>query len=144
MSETEQQFSLKNLLVPLTNLKAIHWIIFTGFIVYANMLFNGFVWDDKTYIINNTVLHSVNILNAFRGNLFNTAGQYRPIPVFYFSLLYSVFGTIPYLTSYSFLLTLLNFINICSLFWKYRNNMLLSSGQGISCLGAEITGTEYE
>ena len=59
MHEREQAFSLKNLFVPLTTLKAIHIIVIVGFIVYANMLFNGFVWDDKIYIIFNPQNHNI-------------------------------------------------------------------------------------
>jgi protein O-mannosyl-transferase len=99
MSEKEppqEEFSFKNYFVPFTTTKAIAWIIIIGLIVYANMLFNGFVEDDKTYIINNTLVHTLNFSSAFGTNLFNKAGQYRPIAVIYFSILYSLFNTTPF------------------------------------------------
>lgn len=89
---SENEYSFKKLLVPLTDSKAIHWIILVGLIVYANMLFNGFVWDDLTYVVYNPGIHSLNILTLLRANSFNQAGQYRAFTAFYFSLL-SLFST---------------------------------------------------
>lgn len=91
--EVKEEFSFKNYFVPLTTAKAITWIVVIGFIVFANMLFNGFVWDDETYILLNTQIHSLNILASFKGNFFNSVGQYRPIPDLYFSLIYIMFST---------------------------------------------------
>lgn len=94
-TNVEEEFSIKSLFVPFTSTKAIAFLILIGFIVYFNSLFNGFVWDDKTYIINNVGVHTVNLVEAFKGNFFNQGGQYRPIPVVYFSILYSLFNTLP-------------------------------------------------
>ncbi|HZE86733.1 MAG TPA: hypothetical protein VE090_00865 [Methylomirabilota bacterium] len=73
MSEPEQEFSFKSLFSPLTNLKAIHIIVF------FNALSNGFVWDDKTYIILNNDVHSLNIPKLIGNNIFNQSQQYRPL-----------------------------------------------------------------
>src|SRR5258708_22753786 len=96
MQEHEQkkeEFSFKNYFVPLTTLKTIHWIIIIALFVYANSLFNNFLGDDVIYIINNSLAHTINFSNAFGPNIFNTAGQYRPIPALYFSILYTLFET---------------------------------------------------
>lgn len=93
MKETEEDLNFYNLFTPLTTKKAIIWSIIIGFIVHFNMLFNNFVEDDLSYIIENPLTHTINIPYAFGQNLFNTAGQYRPIPALYFSILYTLFST---------------------------------------------------
>src|SRR5579872_741315 len=95
MQEREkiEEFSFKKLFIPLTTLKAVHWIIFIGLIVYANMLFNPGVWDDNEYILNQPLLQTFNISAIFGSNFFNNAGQYRPLTVLYYSVLYPLFGS---------------------------------------------------
>jgi tetratricopeptide (TPR) repeat protein len=89
--EPQEEFSLKNYFVPVTTSKAINWIILIGLIVYANMLFNGFVWDDLTYVLYNSQVHTFNISTLIGSSLFNSAGQYRPLPALYFTLMYMLF-----------------------------------------------------
>ncbi|MDE2026477.1 MAG: hypothetical protein KGJ07_08365, partial [Patescibacteria group bacterium] len=67
-------------------------IIGVGILGYFNMLFNGFVWDDKTYIINNQQIHTLNILTLIKENLFNMSGQYRPLPSIYFAYIFAIFS----------------------------------------------------
>ncbi len=91
---SEFDFSFKNLFIPFTSLKAIHWIVVIGIIVYFNVLFNGFVLDDFTYMISNPAIHVFNIFSLFGvNNQFNGPGFYRPIPAVYISLLWNLFGT---------------------------------------------------
>ena len=87
------EFSLKNIFVPLTTVKAIHWIVLIGLLVYANMLFNSFVWDDLFFIIQNAQIHTFNPATIFGQSNFNDPlyGYYRPIPALYYSLLYIFF-----------------------------------------------------
>jgi tetratricopeptide (TPR) repeat protein len=68
-------------------------IIAVGLVVYFNMLFNGFVWDDIGYVVLNPDVHSINIIGLFQQNLFNNAGQYRPLTAVIFSILYSLFNS---------------------------------------------------
>lgn len=82
---------LKQLFVPLTTKKAISIIIILGFIVFGNALFNGFVWDDKGFIIGYFSTHHLNLVALFGPNRFNDTRFYRPIPAVYFALLYSIF-----------------------------------------------------
>lgn len=89
----EVEFSFKKFFVPFTTTKIIHFIILIGLIVYCNSLFNGFVIDDITYIVNYSVIHSFNLLSLVGKNLFNFDSQYRPIPAIYFAFLYSIFNT---------------------------------------------------
>ena len=79
-------------------------ITLIGFIVYANSLFNRFVWDDEEQILNNSLVHSIsNIPSFFKGGTFNVSGSpkltgiyYRPLMTSFFSILYTVFGPNPF------------------------------------------------
>ncbi|MGH7203950.1 MAG: hypothetical protein ACREHC_05900, partial [Candidatus Levyibacteriota bacterium] len=114
----EEEWSLKSIFVPFTTLKAIHWIVIIGLIVYANMLFNGFVVDDKTYIVNNSGFQSLSFIELLKGNVFNSAGQYRPIPAMYFLFLYKTFSNISFF--YHFLELILHISNTVLLFLVFR------------------------
>lgn len=89
----EKDFSFKNYFLPLTSAKAITWIVIICFIIYGNVLINGFVGDDKIYIITYFSSHLISLAKAFGTSVYNTDGQYRPIAVLYFSVLYTLFGT---------------------------------------------------
>ena len=62
-------------------------IVITGFILYFNSFFNGFVWDDEEQIVLNTQVHSIfNIPSLFTQATFNSGGAaklgglyYRPM-----------------------------------------------------------------
>lgn len=121
----EKDFSLKNLFVPLTTLKAFNWIVIIGIIVYFNCLFNGFVWDDLTYIIHYPLINSLNILDIFGKNFYNLGSQYRPIPLLYFSILYYLFTTSSfYYHIFQLLIHLTNVVLIYLLFKKFLNNIV--------------------
>src|SRR4051812_3106647 len=77
----------------MTNRKAIYFFILIALLVFGNMLFNGFVWDDLPFIISNPDLHTFNIARLFGENSFNSSGYYRPLPAVYFSVLYTFFTT---------------------------------------------------
>jgi protein O-mannosyl-transferase len=92
--EVEQEFSFKNYFVPLTTAKAITWIVVIGFIVYGNMLFNGFVWDDFPQYLNNPTSHSIfSLIQIFADT--NTL-YYRPVATIFFAALYTFVGTTPF------------------------------------------------
>lgn len=110
----DDSFSLKNVFVPLTTLKAISIIVIVGFVVFGNVLFNGFAMDDLPYIIFNPGIHSIDIPLLFSRNLFNTPAYYRPIPAVYFSILYNIFGDQAFF--YHFIQVSLHIFNACLLF----------------------------
>lgn len=114
----EQDINFKGLFIPFTILKAIHYIILIGLLVFGNVLINGFVWDDKTYIINNLAVHTINLPAAFQSSMFNQSGQYRPIPVLYFSTLYSLFNTTSFF--YHFIQIVLHITNACLVFLLFK------------------------
>lgn len=84
---------------PLSNSKAIIYIILLGFIVYCNSLFNGFVGDDFNQLVSNPIVHSLqNIPQIFSGSTFYsgtnilTGQYYRPIMSLSYTILYVFFG----------------------------------------------------
>jgi hypothetical protein len=115
----EQEVTFKSLFFPFTTLKAVYFIIFIGFLVYANVLINGFVWDDKTYILNNPGVHSIDLVAAFKTSMFNQGGQYRPVSAIYFSVLYSLFATLPFF--YHFIQISLHIVNTILLFIFFKH-----------------------
>jgi protein O-mannosyl-transferase len=96
----QDDFSFKNLFIPLTTTKAIHFIVLIGFIVFANSLFNGFVADDDGQVVQNVTIQSLaNIPQFFSGGTFyggdinqNTGTYYRPIVSTCYAFIYSLFG----------------------------------------------------
>lgn len=103
MNQSDKENALfYNLFFPLTNRKAVIWIIVTGFIVYANSLFSQFLLDDYTQIVSNPLVHSiVNIPSFFTGGTFLyynsgthlTSTYYRPLLTTTIAILYTLFGT---------------------------------------------------
>lgn len=124
-NNTKETDSFYSLFVPLTTKKAIIFITLIGLVVFFNMLGNGFVWDDLTYIIRNYYSYKINFFYAFGSNLYNGAGQYRPIPEFYFSVLCTLFGSTPFI--YHFLQLVLHIacaILVYILFQKFFSKSL--------------------
>lgn len=96
MQPIDSDFSLKSFFSPLTTAKAIHIIMIVGVIVFFNSLFNGFVWDDTNYLLENSGVHTLNIPLQFEQNLYNNAGQYRALTATYFNISYALFGPYPF------------------------------------------------
>lgn len=96
----QSSFSFKSFFVPFSTIKAIHWLIFIGIIVYFNSLFNGFVWDDIGQIVNNDSVHSLTNITSFffggqdiNGNIVKIhAAFYRPLMEAFFTIIYSFAG----------------------------------------------------
>ena len=97
MSEQEQEFSFKNYFVPFTTGKAIWFIILIGVIVFANMLVNGFVWDDTGQIVENNAAHSLSTIPSYffgtqdpSGNLIKIDAMfYRPLMADFLTIIIS-------------------------------------------------------
>src|ERR1700722_7565990 len=116
----QEEFSFKSYFSPLTTTKAIHWIVIIGLVVYANMLFNGFVWDDKSYIIQNPELTPFNLFPLFGPTMFNAIGQYRPIPAVYFAALFALFKDTQFFYHISqLILHIVNTVLVFILFTKF-------------------------
>lgn len=84
--------SFRKLFTPLTTTKVCLILFIIGFFVYANMLFNGFVWDDTSFILLNPDVKTLSLAHLFGTNMFNDVVYYRPLPALYFSVLYSLFS----------------------------------------------------
>src|SRR5258708_301723 len=102
-------------------------IIILGFIVFANCLNNGFVWDDQSYIVSNSELQSpFSLTDIFsKNNIFNSQGQYRPLPNIYFYLLHTLYFNVPY--HYHLIQLWVHFVNtflVYLLFKRFLNKPL--------------------
>jgi hypothetical protein len=109
--------NFSSLFIPFTTKKALLYLTLTGLIVYFNMLFNRFVWDDLTFIIDNPQIHSFNLIHLFGPNLFNAGGYFRPVPAVYFSVVYALFGQQAFFYHMSQLC--LHIIDSCLLFFFF-------------------------
>lgn len=84
-------FSFKDIFSPFTTRKAIIWIVVVGLVVYFNMLYNGFVWDDNPQIVNNPLVHSLGNFTLIFLNHSDT--YYRPFSDLIYTILFTLFGT---------------------------------------------------
>ena len=85
---------LKKFFIPLTN-KKVFWMLFIiGFVVFGNMLFNKFVWDDRAFIEFNPDVLKLDIPYLLGANMFNNidAGHYRFLPGLYLTIFHHIFG----------------------------------------------------
>ncbi len=122
----EEEFSLKQFFVPLTTLKAIHIIVIVGFIVFGNVLFNGFVADDFGQIVTNNSIHSAaNIPTFFTTSTFNqgngiSGDYYKPLLLTTFTLIHSIGGQNAFLFHLlQIILYIINAILVFILFKKF-------------------------
>lgn len=91
-----------------------------GCIVYFPTFFNGFVWDDIGYIINNQQLHQFNI-SIFFDNVFNSDYIYRQTMAFYYAFFYTLFGANP--LPYHIIQLLLHIIVVTLIFFLFNHFM---------------------
>lgn len=92
--------SFYNFFTPLTNKKIIIFLFIIGVVVFFNMLFNDFVWDDAGQIVTNNYVHSLaNIPLFFFGNIhtvYSIGKFFRPLMFTGFTLTYVLFGSTPF------------------------------------------------
>jgi len=85
----------------LQRLKTKHFIVILfliGFVVYLNVLPNGFVWDDEEQVVNNLMIQSFsNLPQIFKGSTFQTGGAgglsgiyYKPLMTLSFMFNYGI------------------------------------------------------
>jgi len=77
--------------------KYIFLIIFVGLLVYFSSFFNGFLWDDEEFIVNNPAVHSLkNIPLSFKSSAVN-GSYYRPVMSLITTTMYVISGGHPWL-----------------------------------------------
>jgi hypothetical protein len=104
--------------IPRQYSKIFYIFLLIVIIVYFPILFNGFVWDDFPFIIENPEIHQPNILKLLGRNMFNSGPFYRPIPAIYFASAFSMFGEQAFFYHASQLI--LHLIGTCLLFLFFR------------------------
>lgn len=119
--------TINNVLKKLTLPYVAILFFLVAFLVYGNSLSNGYVADDYVYFVNNPYSHVISIPTWFGPNDFNTLGQYRPLQPAYYSTLYSLFGTTPFM--YRVLQILLHVACTTLLYVLFRK--FLSSGSAL-------------
>ncbi len=74
-------------------------IFLIGFLVYINLLGNGFVWDDEEQVLNNPYIQNFKYLpQIFKGSTFTTGGAglsgwyYKPLMSLWFMVNWQIFG----------------------------------------------------
>ncbi|MFZ5933041.1 MAG: glycosyltransferase family 39 protein [Patescibacteria group bacterium] len=130
---------IKNLPAYLTSKKAIFIIIILGTIVFFNGLFNNFVGDDNSQIVDNIFVHSIKNISTFFGGstFFNYGAQqggvyYKPLLNTLFSFIYTLFGPNPFF--FHLVQVILHILNTCILFLLYKRFFSSSTSLFISLI----------
>jgi protein O-mannosyl-transferase len=118
----EKELTFKSLFFPFTTVKAIAYIIISGFLVYCNGFFNNFVGDDQGQVIDNSLVHSIlNIPTFFQSSTFFNGdhsmliGNYfRPLMLTFFAIIYNFFG--PNYVAFHFFQFIFQILNVILLF----------------------------
>lgn len=98
MQRNANDFSFKDLFVPLTTKKVIIFIIIIGLITFFNSLFNNFVGDDYGQVVYNSAIQSIwNIPIFFRTSTFALGNgisgiYYKPLLLITYTIIYALFG----------------------------------------------------
>lgn len=123
---SEQDFSFKSLFVPFNTIKAIHYLLLIGIIVFFNGLFNGFAGDDRPQLVENVLIRSLeNIPKLFStGTFYNGVSQsldgtyYRPLQSMSYTIIYNTLGKEAF--PFHFFQISLHLINACLLFIFFK------------------------
>lgn len=135
MRKHDKGFTFKQLFIDLTTSKAIVIILILGLIVFGNALFNSFVWDDLSFVLNPPYGHTLNLAQLFGPNYFNEWSFYRPIPAFYFALIYAIANTHAFF--YHFIQIVLHITNAILVFVLFRSLLQLKKTKNIKDIKKE-------
>jgi hypothetical protein len=103
MAQQEKELSFKDYFVPLTKLKAIHFICIIGLIVFCNSLFNPFILDDFPQIVSNPDIKQISSIPSsfthsmvYPGSFSLLHMYYKPLLFTTYAFLYAPFGGNPF------------------------------------------------
>ena len=102
-----EEFTFRNLFIPLTTAKVVAFIVIIAFLVYSPVFVNGFIADDYYLIVNNPLIQRISNFTHFFTNSFGFIGgsptgiYYRPIMSLHFAILYHLFGATPFFYHFS-------------------------------------------
>ncbi len=123
--EPAEEFTFRNLFIPLTTTKIIAFISIIAVLVYSPVFLNGFIADDYYLVVNNPLIQRFSNFTHFFTNSFGLIGgsptgiYYRPIMSLHFAIVYHFFGANPFFF-HSFQLVL-HVINSLLLFSFFRS-----------------------
>lgn len=135
----EQNFSLTRYFRPFTTIKALHFIVIIGILVFFNSLFNPFILDDLPQIVSNPQVHQLSSIPSLFFTSLSFPGAslltflhmyYKPLLFTVYALLYVPFGGVVF--PFHLLQMLLHIANTLLLFhifsriFKRRIAFLLS------------------
>lgn len=91
--------TILNFIETIPTIYFITILIVTTFVIYANSLFNGFVWDSEEMILKNRIIQNINNLPLlFQGSIYDSHGggltgiYYRPLMLLSFMFNYLIWG----------------------------------------------------
>jgi protein O-mannosyl-transferase len=117
----------------------VYFFLVVGIFVYGNALFGPFLFDDNTFIENNTHIKSLYEAGSIYTNS-TTAGAgiardnfYRPNQQFIYAILYSIVGLSPFL--FHFVCVLFHILNAFLVFLLFTK---LGLSRKVSLFGATV------
>jgi hypothetical protein len=134
MHEEIQNSTYENLIPTLTKKNAIVYIFIIGFAVFFNSLFNPFILDDFTQIVNSPSISSLSNIPSFFYKGYAFAGfqsftflhmQYRPFLLTGYTLIHLFFGNYPgFFHFFQLLIHIFNSILIFLIFSRFFKNKI--------------------
>jgi tetratricopeptide (TPR) repeat protein len=115
--------------IPLVSLASI--LVIT-LLVYLPVFRAGFVWDDKSYIVDNTVIHSLDPGNVFSSYVM---GNYHPFTLLALSIQFQLFGLNE--TGYHVINLLLHLVNVLLVYYSI---FLLCNKKYVALVAALLFG----
>ena len=115
--------------IPLVSLASI--LVIT-LLVYLPVFRAGFVWDDKSYIVDNNLIHSID-----PGNIFSSfvMGNYHPFTLLAFSIQFQLFGLNE--TGYHVINLLFHLVNVLLVYYSI---FLLCNKKYVALVAALLFG----
>lgn len=133
-AQEDEELYFKHYFVPFTAKKAVAFLVIIGFIIFFFGLFNNFVGDDNTQIVDNPSIQSLsNVPSFFFSNRLDIGGKtrlgglyYKPMLDTTYTIIYSISGATPFL--FHFVQLLLFIANSILLFFILKQffNLRLS------------------